>query len=81
MNIIEILREVAGRAEDPTLRERLGDSFARGHKEASGGIVPKGEFDEFIAVLDIGSRGRTADKAQKEPAKQANNILNYFGKT
>lgn len=81
VNIIEILREVAGRAEDPTLRERLGDSFARGHKEASGGIVPKGEFDEFIAVLDIGSRGRTADKAQKEPAKQANNILNYFGKT
>ncbi|KAF4465436.1 dhh family [Fusarium albosuccineum] len=43
VNIIEILREAAGRAKDPTLRERLGESFARGHKEASGGIVPKAE--------------------------------------
>lgn len=81
VNIIEVLREVAGRAADATLRERLGESFARGHKEASGGIVPKAEFEELMEVLEVGRGvGASPRKASREPAKQANTLLNYFGK-
>jgi hypothetical protein len=81
VNIIEALRDVAGRAADPTLRERLGESFARGHKEASGGIVPKAEFEEFMEVLDVGRRGDdTAPAKAKAKGGQANTLLNYFGK-
>ncbi|KAI0161060.1 DHH phosphoesterase [Hypoxylon sp. FL1284] len=86
VNIIEVLEDVAGRAPDPTLRARLGSSFARGHKEASGGIVPTAEFEEFLEVLEV---GRKADEGgsqkkvgrKKEAApKQANTLMNYFGK-
>ncbi|KAF5024388.1 hypothetical protein F66182_3474 [Fusarium sp. NRRL 66182] len=81
VNIIEILRETAGRAADPSLRKRLGDSFARGHKEASGGIVPKAEFEEIMEVLQVGKTAEgTAKKPQKQPPKQGNTLLNYFGK-
>ncbi|KAM0426575.1 hypothetical protein ACHAPT_008267 [Fusarium lateritium] len=81
VNIIEILREAAGRAADATLRERLGESFARGHKEASGGIVPKAEFEELMEVLEVGKKvGGSPKKSQKQPSKQANTLLNYFGK-
>ncbi|KAH6695580.1 DHH family protein [Plectosphaerella plurivora] len=80
VNIIEALRDVAGRAADPTLRERLGESFARGHKEASGGIVPQAEFEEFVEVLDVGRRGDATPSKAKAKGGQANTLLNYFGK-
>ncbi|OHE91061.1 DHH family protein [Colletotrichum orchidophilum] len=80
VNIIEVLEGVAARAKDSTLRERLGSSFARGHKEASGGIVSKAEFDELIAVLEVGKKvERESPKKAQRPA-QANTLLNYFGK-
>ncbi|KAM5354973.1 hypothetical protein ACJ41O_001619 [Fusarium nematophilum] len=80
INIIEVLREIAGRA-DPTLRERLGESFARGHKEASGGIVPKPEFEELMRVLEVGKKPESPPKkAQKVTVTQANTLFNYFGK-
>lgn len=56
VDIIEVLQGYADRALDPTLRARLGESFARGHKEASGGIVPNAEFEELMAVLEIGKK-------------------------
>ncbi|RSM12025.1 hypothetical protein CDV31_006475 [Fusarium ambrosium] len=56
VNIIGILREAADGAADPSLRERLGESFARGHKEASGGKVPKAEFEELMEVLQVGKK-------------------------
>ncbi|KAI0098310.1 DHH family protein [Nemania sp. FL0031] len=83
VNIIEVLRGIAERAPNPTLRERLGESFARGHKEASGGIVPKAEFEEFLEILEIGKkqRGTSPSKTKKDSgAKQANTLMNYFGK-
>ncbi|EEU37709.1 uncharacterized protein NECHADRAFT_24662, partial [Fusarium vanettenii 77-13-4] len=51
VDTIKFLRETADRAADPTLRDRLGESFARGHKVASGGKVPKAEFEELMEVL------------------------------
>ncbi|KAI1326907.1 DHH family protein [Xylariaceae sp. FL0255] len=85
INIIEVLRDVAGRASDPTLRERLGESFARGHKEASGGIVPTAEFEEFLDVLEIGKKpdmGASPKKGSKKdaPTGQSNTLTNYFTK-
>ncbi|KAI8953629.1 DHH family protein [Xylaria longipes] len=83
VDILEVLRSIAGRAPDPTLRERLGESFARGHKGASGGIVPRAEFEEFLDILEIGKKpgGTSPKKTRKDPGvKQANTLMNYFGK-
>lgn len=83
VNIIEVLCGIANRAPDQTLRARLGESFARGHKEASGGVVPIREFEEFMAVLEVGKKkpeGGT-NTQKKSSVKPGNTITNYFGKT
>ncbi|CAH0031105.1 unnamed protein product [Clonostachys rhizophaga] len=82
VNIIEILRDVASRSEDPTLRERLGESFARGHKEASGGIVPKAEFEELMNILEVGKKPeRSATQQSKNTKTQKNTLLGYLKKS
>ncbi|KAI1386629.1 DHH phosphoesterase [Hypoxylon trugodes] len=85
VNIIEVLKGTADKAPNPTLRERLGESFARGHKEASGGIVPKAEFEELMDILEIGkkldsSSGSSPKKAKDAVPKQSNTLTNYFSK-
>ncbi|KPM42351.1 hypothetical protein AK830_g4182 [Neonectria ditissima] len=81
VNIIKLLEEVASRAADPTMRERLGGSFARGHKEASGGIVPKNEFEELMEVLEVGKKAESSPTKQgKATSTQGNTLLAYFGK-
>lgn len=85
VNIIEVLRGIADRAPNATLRARLGESFARGHKEASGGIVPKAEFEELMEILEIGKKSVDGSPSKKKPKdnmpKQANTLMNYFAKT
>lgn len=79
VNIIEVLKGIADRAPDETLRSRLGESFARGHKEASGGIVPVREFEELMAIMEVGKKPEgTSPKKSKE--KAGNAITNYFAK-
>lgn len=84
VNIIELLRDVADRAPDPTLRQRLGESFARGHKEASGGIVPNHEFEELMEILEVDKKTErspaTARKGKDAGPKQGNTLMNYFAK-
>ncbi|KAI0593472.1 DHH family protein [Biscogniauxia sp. FL1348] len=84
VNLLQVLRDVVDRAESPTLRERVGESFARGHKEASGGIVPKAEFEELMDVLRVRKKiMRTTTmttKAKNEVPGPLNTITNYFGK-
>lgn len=87
VNIIQILRTFADGASDATLRARLGESFARGHKEASGGIVPKSEFEELMAAMGVGSKskdvgGSTPRSAHKKASTvaQSNKISGYFKK-
>lgn len=86
VNIIESLKAVAD-LDDTGLVERMGDSFARGHKEASGGIIPADTFEEFMALMKVGEKPDPVDgtpspakkkKAVAEPQK--NNLMNYFGK-
>ncbi|KAH6659068.1 DHH family protein [Truncatella angustata] len=84
VNIIATLEEIADKAPNPTLRTRLGESFARGHKEASGGIVPKAEFEELMEILEIGKKSEESSpskrKAKENLPKQSNTLMNYFGK-
>ncbi|KAK3935456.1 hypothetical protein QBC46DRAFT_323358 [Diplogelasinospora grovesii] len=87
VNIIETLKDVASRASDSesenSLRARMGESFARGHKEASGGIVPKAEFEELMAILEVGKKAEAGSKKKEAAvavAKESNTITNYFSK-
>jgi hypothetical protein len=74
--------------EHPDLRERLGESFARGHKEASGGIVGKKEWGELKLVMGLDDSKTKKKKLDKEngitPTKkmpaQKNTLANYFAK-
>ena len=83
VNIIEILRAAASQSPTGDLIDRLGDSFARGHKEASGGIVGKEVFEELMACMRIGEKPEKSDTSPKKTRstiKQKNTLMNYFGK-
>ncbi|KAI0757819.1 hypothetical protein C8Q80DRAFT_1135598 [Daedaleopsis nitida] len=62
-DIIEILKEYASRV--PGLREAMGDDFARGHKEASGGIVKTGDFERLWEVMASSEREEGGSPAKK----------------
>ncbi|KUI63624.1 hypothetical protein VM1G_10226 [Cytospora mali] len=84
VNIIEVLEGIAAMSPDETLRARMGESFARGHKEASGGIVPVKEFEEMIGIMGVGRKPEVdipAPGKKGEDLKPGNTITNYFGKT
>ena len=49
VNIIAILTDYASRVSG--LRESMGANFARGHKEASGGIVHTEDFERLWNVM------------------------------
>jgi hypothetical protein len=75
VNIISSLKAVA----------ELGDNFARGHKEASGGIVNTAEFEELCVLMKVGEKpekveGDVAKKKTKQPS-QKNTLNNYFKKS
>lgn len=78
VNIIEILQGIAAKAPDETLRARLGQSFARGHKEASGGIVAVKEFEELLEIMEVGKKAESGSSPKKP--QPGNTITNYFGK-
>ena len=82
VNIIASLKAAAD-LDTGDLVERMGESFARGHKEASGGIIPAAEFEELMALMKIGEKPDpkpedAAKKAKQSPQK--NNLMNYFAK-
>lgn len=66
VDIIESLKAAAGLSTNG-LEERLGESFARGHREASGGIVPAAAFEELMGLLRVGEK-----KAEKEGEETPN---------
>lgn len=89
VNIIESLKAAADLSTDG-LRDRLGPSFARGHKEASGGIVDQEAFDEMMRLLRVGEKvqkkeeeGISSSKKTKklDTTPQKNTIGNYFKKS
>ncbi|KAF2033432.1 DHH phosphoesterase [Setomelanomma holmii] len=83
VDIIQKLEEIVqGNVE---LRERLGESFARGHKEASGGIVGLKEWEELKGLMGIGKveRRKAEERERREKEKKAvvqkNTLADYFG--
>jgi hypothetical protein len=81
VNIIDSLKAVAA-LDETDLVARLGDSFARGHKEASGGIVPVSEFEELMALMKVGVKPDPIPGEEKKTkvSPQKNNLMNYFTK-
>ena len=84
VNIIASLKAAAD-LDTGNLVERMGESFARGHKEASGGIVPAAEFEELMTLMRIGEKpdpkpDEKVKKTKMKASPQKNNLMNYFGK-
>ncbi|TVY51484.1 hypothetical protein LCER1_G007368 [Lachnellula cervina] len=83
VNIIESLKAVAD-LDTTDLIKRLGDNFARGHKEASGGIVNTAEFEELCLLMKVGEKPDKAEsdapKKNMEKSLQKNTLNNYFKK-
>jgi hypothetical protein len=78
-------------ANDPEqlpLLDRIGSDFARGHVQASGGIVGSDEFEELMRNMQIGVKPPKSEGEGDTPKKkkaginsgQTNNLMNYFGK-
>nr|OQO20731.1 hypothetical protein B0A51_12765 [Rachicladosporium sp. CCFEE 5018] len=76
-------------AEKRPFIERLGDNFARGHVQASGGIVGVEEFEELMRIMQVGVKvdkpgGEGKSPAKKKAgvidAKQKNTLAGYFAK-
>jgi hypothetical protein len=83
VNIIDSLKAVAD-LDTTDLVERLGENFAGGHKEASGGIVNTAEFEELCMLMKVGEKPDKADgdspKKKLEKSPQKNTLNNYFRK-
>ena len=87
VNIIDSLKAVAD-FDTSDLVDRLGENFARGHKEASGGIVNTAEFEELCMLMKVGEKPDKVDgespkkkKVTVENSTQKNTLKNYFRKT
>ncbi|KAL8842555.1 MAG: hypothetical protein Q9170_000509 [Blastenia crenularia] len=84
VNIISSLKAVAD-LDTTDLVHRMGESFARGHKEASGGIIPVKEFGELMALMKVGEKPDPPPEGEKKQVKktiekspQKNKLNNYF---
>lgn len=61
-------------AMDAGLTELLGDNFARGHAQASGGSVSSAAFKRLLKALGFDENGNTlggSDKKRKQAAADA----------
>lgn len=80
---VDIIQKLEGIvADDKDLREKLGQSFARGHKEASGGIVTKEAWEDFKKLMGIGEsvRKKAESNGKGKKLAQKNTLANYFKK-
>nr|XP_019014474.1 uncharacterized protein I206_00556 [Kwoniella pini CBS 10737]OCF53255.1 hypothetical protein I206_00556 [Kwoniella pini CBS 10737] len=56
-NLIALLNEYADNI--PGFKERVGGDYARGHKEATGGIIAKAEYDLLLEEMGVPQPGAT----------------------
>lgn len=69
-NLMEILLEFGGKVEDQGFMERVGGNFAKGHKQASGGII--------LSVRRPHHLGR--DEAEKVTRRSHSRTLSFSAK-
>ena len=79
VNIIASLKAAAD-LNTGNLVKKMGESFARGHKEASGGIVPAAEFEELMTLMKIGEKpdpkpNEVVKKKKAKASPQKHNLL------
>ncbi|KAJ3534660.1 hypothetical protein NM688_g7102 [Phlebia brevispora] len=72
VNIIDVLRGYASR--EPGLLESMGDDFARGHREASGGIVRTEDFERLWSIMQSSEPQSPPRKKQKRAEVQKNTL-------
>jgi hypothetical protein len=78
-----------GKEERLPLLDRVGDDFARGHVQASGGIVGVEEFEELMRLMHIGEKPAKKEGEDGSPSKkkkggidpsQKNTLTSYFSR-
>lgn len=84
-----------GEGKTTPLIERVGDDFARGHVQASGGIVSVEHFEELMLLMRVGEKKKEGEREKKDgsgssgsPTKkkasidpgQKNTLTGYFAK-
>lgn len=77
VNIIALLKDYATRA--PGLADEMGDDFARGHRQASGGIVATAQFERLWEVMvasvpEVGQGAESPRKKRKTDEVQKNTL-------
>ncbi|CAD6575066.1 MAG: hypothetical protein TREMPRED_001293 [Tremellales sp. Tagirdzhanova-0007] len=83
-NLIALLNEYGDGIEG--FRQRVGGDYARGHKEATGGIIPKVEFALLLEQMGVpgpgsprkSETGKTVGKRKVIDPKQTNGIRDFF---
>lgn len=78
IDLQQTLKDYASR--NPDLARRLQElgSFAKGHREASGGVLDIDLWEQLYATMEIGPAVRAKKKPEASPAKQKNTLMNYF---
>ncbi|KAI5453465.1 hypothetical protein NCC49_005940 [Naganishia albida] len=83
-SLIDLLKSYGDKVEG--FKERVGDNFARGHNEATGGIIRREEFEKLLTAMGIDgnktkSPAKSATKTGKGKVidpKQKNGIKDFF---
>ncbi|KAJ9100590.1 hypothetical protein QFC21_003634 [Naganishia friedmannii] len=84
-SLIALLKSYGDKVEG--FRDRVGDNFARGHNEATGGIIRREEFEKLLLAMGIDeTKARSTTKAAMTKTgkgkvidpKQKNGIKDFF---
>lgn len=59
-------REAEAEEAEPTLLQRMGENFARGHVQASGGIVAPEDFEELMRRMEVGVKKKKKEEEAEE---------------
>lgn len=63
-------REAEAEETEPTLLQRMGEHFARGHVQASGGIVAPEDFEELMRRMEVGVKKKQEKKKEEEAEEE-----------
>ncbi|BFZ57007.1 hypothetical protein PYCC9005_004057 [Savitreella phatthalungensis] len=78
VDLQQVLKEYAARDPDlATTLQQMG-SFAKGHREASGGVLPNDLWDKLYDTMEIGPSIREKKPPKETDQKQRNKLTNYF---
>lgn len=83
--MIAFLRSLAPQCEAlaPGWSTRVGEDWARGHREATGGIVRREEFDVLMAACQVGVRAdsNAGSQSQRKSAGSGKKVIDPGQKT